>query len=86
MALSPGLKHQEARLSHLNRKSSIEILHSGQPRWLSGLAPAFSPGPDPGAPGSSPMSSSLRGACFSLCLRLCPSLSSLSLSLSLFHK
>ena len=31
---------------------------SGQPRWLSGLAPAFGPGCDPGHPGSSPTSGS----------------------------
>ena len=53
----------------------------GIPEWLSGLAPAFSPGCNPGVLGWSPAWGSLRGACFSLCLCLC-----LSLSLSLMNK
>ena len=59
----------------------IQKIPLGQPGWLSGLAPDFSPGCDHGDPGSSPMSGSLHGACFSLCLCLC-----LSLSLSLMNK
>ena len=53
----------------------------GIPGWLSGLAPAFGPGPDPGDLGSSPASGSLDGACFSLCPCLC-----LSLSFDVYHE
>ena len=35
--------------------SLLKTLKIGTPRWLSGLAPAFSPGHDPGVPGSSPI-------------------------------
>ena len=47
----------------------------GIPGWLSGLAPAFSPGRDSGVLRSRSASGSLHGACFSLCLCLCLSLS-----------
>ena len=57
----------------------------GIPGWLSGLAPAFSPGHDPGVLESSPALGSLHGACFSFCVSLCLCLC-LSLSLSLMNK
>ena len=58
----------------------------GIPGWLSGLAPAFSPGCDPGIPGSSPTSGSCveptsPSAYVSASLSLSP-----SLSLSLINK
>ena len=43
----------------------------GKPGWLSGLAPAFSPGRDPEDLGSNPALGSLHGAYFSLCFSLC---------------
>ena len=58
-----------------------ETLTLGIPGWLSGLAPAFSPGHDPRVLGSSPTWGSLHGAYFSLCLCLC-----LSLYVSLMNK
>ena len=56
-----------------------EIILSGQPRWLSSLVLAFSPGHDPGDPGSSPMSGFLHGGSLPLPV-------SLPLSLSLMNK
>ena len=49
------------------------------PGWLSGLAPAFSPGDGPGVLGLSPALGSLQGACFLLYLPL-------PLSLSVSHE
>ena len=42
-----------------------EGIDLGIPGWLSGLVPAFGPGPDPGDLESSPTSSSLNGVCLS---------------------
>ena len=51
---------------HYSKNSEGDGMHG----WLSGLAPAFSPGCDPGDPGLGRAWGSLHGACFSLCLSL----------------
>ena len=79
----PGLKAGAKLLSHPGVPINFIFFKDfrGIPGWLSGLAPAFSPGRDPGVPGSSLASGSLHGAYFSLCLCLC-----LFLSVSLMNK
>ena len=53
-------------LQRVKQRSPLKCNIQGDPRWLSGLAPAFGPGRDPGVLGSSPT----HGACFSLSLCL----------------
>ena len=62
------LQQHEQRHGGLKQESLFRNQFPGMPGWLSGLAPAFSPGCDPGDPRSSPTSGSLHGTCFSLCL------------------
>ena len=57
--LSTSLWGAEGTLSRSKKEVSAKQIPAGQPGWLSGLAPAFSPGCDPGVRGSSPMSGSL---------------------------
>ena len=93
LGLGPSPTCRSPHLSRLSRVPSLttggkelpilRINVKGIPGWLSGLAPAVSPGPDPGVPRLSPSSGSLHGACVSLCLCLCPPL---SLSLCVSHE
>ena len=70
LPLLPSLMHSRTLFLFLSEIKSFKKGKKGQPGWLSGFAPAFSPGHDPGVLGSSPTSGSLHGTCFSLSLPL----------------